>query len=335
MDNIALLSAAHIHTKGYLEAVSKRDDCQLIALWDDMPERGKRYADNYGGEYADDLKKVVEREDVDGFIICAENTRHLPLLQAAIPVGKPIFCEKPFTASAEDAAAALSLIREHSTIVHMGYFQPFSDVMQGVAKVLESGALGTITHARFRNAHHAAYGHWFDSDDLAWFYNPDLAGGGAFMDMGTHAVHLLRTLMGPVSRVSASIGNASGIYQQVDDHGIALFDFANGVLGTVEASWVQTGGVGGLELTGSEGTLFNDLQQGYVIAAPGKDAIPVKKEEAKPTQVERLMAAIEGMLAAEELATDLQCAADAVAIIEACYKSNRDRAWVEVQTFAW
>jgi len=332
--NIALLSAAHIHTKGYLDAVSKREDCQLVALWDDMPERGMRYAKSNGAEYSDDLTTVVAREEVDGFIICAENTRHLPLLEAAIPVGKPIFCEKPFTASAEDAGVALSLIREYSTIVHMGYFQPFSDIMQGVAKILDSGVLGTITHARFRNAHHAAYGHWFDSEDLAWFYDPDLAGGGAFMDMGTHAVHLLRTLIGPVARASASIGNASGIYEQVDDHGIALFDFASGVLGTVEASWVQTGGIGGLELTGSEGTLYNDPQQGYVIAAPGKDVVPVERGVAKPTQVERLLAAIEGKLTAEELGADLQCAADAVSIIEACYQSNQAGAWEDVRTFA-
>jgi predicted dehydrogenase len=34
--------------------------------------------------------------------ICAENTRHVPLLKAAIPAGKPIFCEKPFTATAAE-----------------------------------------------------------------------------------------------------------------------------------------------------------------------------------------------------------------------------------------
>lgn len=332
MINLALLSAAHIHTRGFLEEIAGRDDCQLVGLWDDMVERGKRYVDQYGGEYSDDLEGVVKREDVDGFIICAENTRHLPLLEAAIPVGKPIFCEKPFTAATVDAGKALKLIRQHGTIVHMGYFQPFSEVMQGIARVVADGELGNITHARFRNAHHAAYGRWFDSDDLAWFYDPDLAGGGAFMDMGAHAVHLLRTLLGPVSKVSASIGNASGIYSQVDDHGIALFRFASGVLGTVEASWVQTGGIGGLELTGSEATLYNDPQSGYAITAPGEDAKTVEKGKAKPTRVERLLAAIEGKITREELDADLQCAVDAVAIVEACYESNRIGSWVEVPT---
>ena len=43
----------------------------------------------------------------------------------------------------------------------------------------------------------------------------------------------------------ATIGNAAAIYPDVDDHGIAWLRYANGVLGTVEASWVQTGGHGG------------------------------------------------------------------------------------------
>jgi predicted dehydrogenase len=242
LKNIALLSAAHIHTRGFLEEISRRDDCQLLALWDDMPDRGKRYADEHGGEFSADLAAVIGRDEVDGFIICAENTRHLPLLEAAIPTGKPVFCEKPFTTSTADAKRAMELVREHGTIVHMGYFQPFTDVMQGIKKVIDDGTLGKITHARFRNAHHAAYGRWFDSEDLAWFHDPELSGGGAFMDMGAHAVHLMRAFLGPVEKVCATIGNAAGIYPDVDDNGTALFRFKSGALGVVEASWVQTGG---------------------------------------------------------------------------------------------
>jgi len=328
--NIALLSAAHIHTRGFLEEISRRDDCTLVSLWDDMPERGKGYVEAHGGTFSGDLESIVSAEGVDAFIICSENTRHLPLLKAAIPKGKPIFCEKPFATSVADANEALALIHEYGTIIHMGYFQPFDSVMQGVKNAIDSGVLGHITHARFRNAHHAAYGHWFDSEDLAWFSNPELAGGGAFMDMGAHAVHLLRTFLGPVQSVSATINNVSGIYDAVDDNGTALFRFTSGALGTVEASWVQTGGLGGLEVTGSEGTLFNHPQHGYVIAAPGKDPEPVAEGEARPTRVERLMAAVRGEIAAEELQADLQCAADAVAIVEACYASSEKGAWVDV-----
>jgi len=325
--NIALLSAAHIHTRGYLEEIAQREDCRLVCLWDDVADRGRRYAEKYGAEYVVDLPAAVERADVDAFVICAENTRHLPLLEAAAPRGLPIFCEKPFVTSVADARRALALIRKHGTIVHMGYFQPFTDVMQGIIALLGECRLGAITHARFRNAHNAAYGRWFDAPDVAWFHDPALAGGGAFMDMGTHAVHLLRTLLGPVSQVTAVIGNASGAYPEVDDHGTALFRFRSGALGVVEASWVQTGGYSGLEITGSRATIFNHPERGYLLAEPGREPEPVPPGTARPRQVARLVAAAEGKIPLAELETDLRCAADAAAIMEACYGSSLSGRW--------
>jgi predicted dehydrogenase len=279
-----------------------------------MEERGQRFVDEYGGEYSGDLDAVLGRDDVEGFIICSENTRHLPLLRAAIPVGKPIFCEKPLATTTAETTEALALMREHGTIVHMGYFQPFAGALQGVINQVNSGALGQITHARYRNAHAAALEERFSTPDRIWFSNPELAGGGAFMDMGTHAVHLLRTLLGPVTQVFATISNVSGIYSDVDDNGTALLRFEKG-----------------LEITGRDGVLYEDVEQGYVTAVSRNKVVPVAAGEDKPTRIDRLIAAIEGNISAEELEADLRCAVDAVAIMEACYQSNESGTWVDVQ----
>ena len=150
MGNLALLSAAHVHTKGFLQNLADHDDRNLVVIYDDVVDRGQRFAEENDADYCDDLSTVLARDDVDGFIICSENTRHLALLQAVIPVGKPIFCEKPFTTSADEAFAAFELIRAHGIIVHMGYFQPFSASMQGAIAHVATGALGDITHAHYR-----------------------------------------------------------------------------------------------------------------------------------------------------------------------------------------
>ena len=331
MINLAVLSTAHIHTKSFLQDAAKRDGVKVVAIWDDVADRGRRYATECGAEFVADLAAVVARADVSGFIICSENTRHLPLLRAAVPAGKPIFCEKPFATTVADAADAVKLIRKHGTIVHMGYAQPFLATIRGAARLVAEGAVGKVTHVRFRNAHNAAYGRWFDSPDLAWFTDPTLAGGGAFMDMGTHAVHALRTLFGPVDRVIARIGNVSGAYPDVDDYGIALFDFASGVRGTAEASWVQAGGVGGLEVCGNLATIYHDPRiGGLAIGVPKQDPLPVPPADDKPRQVGRLIAAIKGELTREELDADLAASADSVAIMEACYESSQTGRWLNV-----
>ncbi len=334
--NIAILSTAHIHTKGFIDNLKKgADGRKAYAVWDDVADRGKRYAADCGATFVADLAALIKDPQVDGFLICAENTRHLRLLEQALPSGKPVFCEKPLVTSVADLATVRELVARYKATLFCGYFQPFGGIMRAIAAKIAEGGFGTITHVRFRNAHHAAYGRWFDNPDLAWFTDPALAGGGAFMDMGTHAIHLLRTLFGPVESVWATIANRCGAYPQVDDFGIAQLRFApsasspKGILGTVEAGWIHQGGPGGLEIQGSQLALW-DAGKGYVWGKPGQDATPVTALPDAPACVDRLIAAIQGKIAAPDLARDLEACMDAVAIMEAAYTANATGAWAQV-----
>lgn len=330
--NIAFLSTAHIHTGGFLDRLKRLlNGRSASVIWDDVAERGQRYASEAGARFEADLETVLADASVDGFVICSENTRHLPLLRKAIAVGKPIFCEKPLVADAAELSELEGLLECRKAPVICGYFQPFSGIMLGIGAILEGGELGRITRIRYRNAHHAAYGRWFDSDDLRWFAEKELAGGGGFMDMGTHALHLARRLFGPAREVWAEIRNESGQYPKVDDYGIAHLRFASGVLGTVEAGWTQTGGIGGLEVVGSEKCLWNS-SDGYVVGKPGTEAASVQPLPEAPARMERLLAAMRGKIAEEELQLDLECAVDAVRMMEAAYRSARLGRWVSLQS---
>jgi predicted dehydrogenase len=328
--NLAFVSTAHIHTKGFIENVLKAADGRKVAgVWDDVADRGHRYAEMAKAPFVPDLDDLLADPAIDGFVICAENTRHLPLLKKVLPVGKPVFCEKPLVTELGELEEVRALVEEYpSTPLFCGYFQPWMAPMRGVRQVIESGVLGKITRIRYRNAHHAAYGRWFDNPDLQWFTNPELSGGGAFMDMGTHAIHLVRTLFGPVEEVWAEIGNQSGIYSEVDDFGIAQLRFASGVLGTVEAAWTQTGGISGLEVTGSEKTLWNTAN-GYVITGSTDPIPPAAADEAN--RMDRLVAVLQGKISAAELKTDLDATLDTVAIMAAAYASAENQCWVPVE----
>ncbi|MEE3337398.1 MAG: hypothetical protein VX255_13495, partial [Candidatus Latescibacterota bacterium] len=67
---------------------------------------------------------------------------------------------------------------------------------------------------------------------------------------------------------------------------------------------------------------------GHAGDRPGQDAAEVGG--ARPTTVDRLVAAIRGELSREELAADLQCAVNAVAVMDACYASDKSGAWENV-----
>jgi predicted dehydrogenase len=324
--SVAILSTAHTHTRSFMNNLDAGEDRRTVYVWDDVEDRGRRYAEQFNVPFEPDLEAVLSDSAVDGFIICAENTRHLPLLERALPTGKPVFCEKPLVTTTEDLIAVKALLEKHHTPLFCGYFLPFSGEMREVKNLVDEGVLGDITRINLRNSHHAAYGRWFDNPDLAWFTDPELAGGGAFMDMGTHAIHLALTLFGSVERVWAAIRNESGIYPGVDDFGVAQVEFASGVLGRVEAAWTQTGGIGGLEIVGSEGSLWHD-GSGYRHGGPGRPGQVVEPGEGAPNRVDRLIAILRGEVSREELDRDLEATMDAVIVMEAAYRSSESGGW--------
>lgn len=322
---LALLSGAHSHTAGYLNEIREDPEMDLVAVWDDLESRGRKIADEMGCAFSPDLEDVLGRGDVDATIVCADNAGHRPLVEASCTAGIDVFCEKPMALTLEDAEAMLGAIRDAGCLGVFGYFQPFTGQARAARRLLDEGKLGDVTQVRFRNAHHAAYGHWFDSEDRRWFTQPEKSGGGAFLDMGTHAVHFVRTLFGPVASVSAVIANKCGVYPEVDDFGIALLEFESGVTGVIEASWVFTAGPCGLEVVGSSGRLVLDgnVLELTPFADQAGDPAGVPDEPAEPSRLARLVALKEGELDRSAMEADLICCRDAVAIMCAAYESAR------------
>jgi predicted dehydrogenase len=331
MPKIAVLSTAHIHSRSFLKALQENPEGKsAYAIWDDVVERGQNYAKEFGCPFNPDLDALLADKSVDGFLINAENTRHLPLLKRVLPLGNPILCEKPLATTLEDATVIAELAKKHKTPLISGYFQPFSSEQRGVKKLLQDKALGNVTHANFRNAHNAAYGRWFDKDELAWFTNPELSGGGALLDMGTHAVHLLLHHFGPVKEVWSLNANCSGEYPKVDDYGLIQMRFESGVLGRVEAAWVFTGVQGGLEVIGSKKSLWA-TPVGLVTGGPKEEARPAPTDAARPDRIARLLAAVRGEIAPQELQEDLRHCLNAVLVMVAAYESNRTGTWQPVK----
>lgn len=323
--DLVLLSGAHSHTNGYLKEIEDSPDLRLVAVWDDMASRGQAVAERMGCEFVADVDAVLTRDGVEAAIVCADNAGHRPLVEACCAAGVDLFCEKPMALSPADASAMLTAIDVAGVRAVFGYFQPFSGSALAAREFLAAGKLGEVTQIRYRNSHHAAYGHWFDSEDRQWFTDPARSGGGAFLDMGTHAIHFVRTVFGPVAAVSAAvIENKSGIYPDVDDYGVALLEFESGVTGIVEASWVFTGGPRGLEVVGSSGRLEMDgsVWVEPFVGQPG-EAQPLPDVAAEPTRLGRLLALKDGTLSPERAAADLVCCRDAVAIMTACYEAAR------------
>jgi len=321
MRKVAFLSAAHIHTRGFMETIKKERLFEIAAVWDNVPNRGRAYAEQAGGRFIADRSAICRDRSIEGVIITSENMTKLPLLLDAIRAGKTIMCEKPVAMGRAGAAAIRRAMKaSRRARIVSGYYIPYGSFGRTLKAFLASGRLGRPLAVQYRNCHQGAFGRWFDSPDLAWFTKKRLAGGGGFLDLGTHAVHGLTWLFGPVASASAVILNQTGLYPGIDDTGRAILHFRSGVLAGVEAGWTSHSGANPFLLTGTKGAV--DLVDGRIRFQPagGKPEFLAPKPGV-PGGVRRLAALMAGRIPEREWRADVESFLQAGEAMEACYRS--------------
>ncbi len=181
-------------------------------------------------EVASDWESVVERKDVDVIDICTPNYLHAPIAIAAAEAGKIVLCEKPLSMSVEEGEHMAKAARNVPTLVWFNYRRVPAIAL---AKTLvDEGRLGQIYHYR------ATYLQSWGADPAipdAWRFKQSEAGSGAMGDLLSHSIDLALMLNGSVNEVSALVHTfAPG--REVDDAALMLARFANGSIGTFEAT---------------------------------------------------------------------------------------------------
>ena len=136
-------------------------------------------------------------------------------------------------ATLPDAEAMLEAARASEGCLMVAHCWRFHDDVRGMRDRVAAGAFGQVVKTRGYGVH----AQWGPS---GWFTDPALAGGGALLDMGVHAIDTARFLLGdPLpSRVCAVVGRRYGDYA-VDDDGILLITWDQGTNSVVESGWWQ------------------------------------------------------------------------------------------------
>jgi predicted dehydrogenase len=228
---VALFGAgwvAGFHARGVLDHPAG----ELVAAANWRGQSLSELARTYGiPRTTTDWRELAADPSIDAVVIATPNALHAPQAIACLEAGKHVLVEKPMARTLGEAetmreAAAASGAR--LMVAHCWRFH--ADVLALRARVA-AGELGEIVKTRGYGVH-AGWG------PSGWFTDPELAGGGALLDMGVHAIDTARFLLGDPSpeTVCASIGTRYGSYA-VDDDGVLLIGWSNGTTSTVESGW--------------------------------------------------------------------------------------------------
>ena len=266
MIRVAILSFWHVHADDYLREATEHPDTEVVAVWDEDPDRGRARAQELGVDFHPELDELLARTDVDAVINVTPTNVHRDVLVAAARAGKHIFTEKVLAATVDEAQEILAAVEEAGVTLTLSLPRLYDAYTQTIDEVLASGRLGTLTSVRCRLAHGGAVVGWLPDR----FFGAEQAQGGALIDLGCHPMYLTARFLGGLpSSVSSTFGHITG--REVEDSAVAVLSYPGGAFGVVEAGFVSRTSAFEIEIHGTDGSLFYGTPQDTVLVRAGDD----------------------------------------------------------------
>jgi predicted dehydrogenase len=327
----AIAQACHI--PGY----AANPDFELTAIADpcagSLEQVRSKWA--FKKEYAD-YREMIETEKPDVVSVCTPNKFHAEIAIFALEHGADIVLEKPIGLSIVEGEAIRAAALRNNKRIFVCFSHRFNDMIAAARKALNEGKIGEPYMFRVRFAHGGPWPGWAKTD---WFYNPEIAGGGALLDMAVHAFDLIRHLIGEVTAVSAKAATLRKDIK-LDDNIVALLEVGDRCMGYVDAGWTSRGGFAGIEIMGDNGYITAHYGKGTVTATYGitsPDGTIKMNEEvlldggSRPHWTNQMAAFTRSIADGSVPSPGIADGLEALKITLACYQSSREGKRITIQ----
>ncbi len=232
-------------------------DVRLGAIYARDPTKAAALAEEFGCVGYSDLDEMLADSEITIVTIATPSGAHLEPAIAAARAGKHIICEKPLEVTPERCQKMIDVAQSEGVILSGIFNRRFNPAVTALKKAVEAGRFGRLTLC---DAHFKWYRTQAYYDSAKWRGTRALDGGGAMMNQGSHTIDLFLYLVGsPVRRVSASVALLTHERIEVEDTAVAIIEFENGALGTIQGAtscWSTDGNPAEIQLCGSDGTVI-------------------------------------------------------------------------------
>src|SRR6056297_1291284 len=237
----------------HAEVISLISNARVAVIYDNNEKAGKELAKKTGAEYISDLEKAVNNSDVDIVSICTPSGAHLEVAIKSARAQKHLIVEKPIEITVERTNQIINEAQKNGVMLTCIFPYRFLNGVKAAKEAIESGRLGKIVLSN-------AYIKWYRSDGYyqasEWKGTYAMDGGGALMNQGIHNVDLLQYLAGKIENIFAWTRTLAHDIE-TEDTVVAVLNFSDGFLGSIEASTACWPGESGkVEVFGDKGTII-------------------------------------------------------------------------------
>ena len=314
---IGILGAARIAPLAITNPAKENAEVEVAAVAARDVSRAQAFAAKHGvPRVLDSYEALIADPELDAIYNPLPNGLHGRWTRAALAAGKHVLCEKPFTANAAEAREIAELAANSDRVVMEAFHYRYHPLALRVEELIASGELGKLRGVeanmcfplpKFSNIR----------------YNYSLA-GGALMDAGCYAVHMVRTFGGATPEVVSAQAKLRD--PQVDRAMTAELRFPEGHTGRVRCSmWSSSLLNMSAKVIGERGELriFNPVvpQLYHRLSVRSANGKRVERFGRRPTYSYQLDAFAAAVLRGEPVKTTPQDAVENMTVIDAIYRA--------------
>ncbi len=160
----------------------------LVGGMDVASEARSRFARRYDADVYEDHHKLYD--DVDAIIITTPNKYHEQYAVDAFERDLHVLLEKPLAHSIESATRIADAAAKSDGHSMVGFNNRFSNTVRIIRNRIDRGELGEVTHIEANYVRRRGI-----PGRGSWFTRRQIAGGGALIDLGVHAIDLALFLL--------------------------------------------------------------------------------------------------------------------------------------------
>ncbi|MBL4915968.1 Gfo/Idh/MocA family protein [Szabonella alba] len=246
---VGLGMAVTPHAKGLVDLA---DRVEVLHAFAPSPDRRAEFAARFPFPVCDSLDTILADDRVEAVAVFSPANTHAEIGLACARAGKHVLMEKPLEISTARAEALVEGCRAAGVRMGVVLQHRFRPAGMRAAEILRSGALGRIAgcSTTIRLWRPQSY---YDEPGRGSFARD---GGGVLISQGIHTLDLMLSLAGPVERVSGFAVTTPVHRMETEDMVCAAARFANGAIGTIDATTAAFPGFHEeIMITGEKGTL--------------------------------------------------------------------------------
>ena len=203
----------------------------LVAIADPNSEQGKLVSERLGTTWVEDYSQILDK--VDAVSISVPTSLHYTVAKEAISRGVNVLIEKPLASSSMEAEKILELAENNNVVLSVGHIERHNPVVRYAKDAIKSKLWGDLIGISTRR--------------LSPYPNR-ISDVGVIFDFAIHDIDILRYL---VKSEATSVYAAGGSYKhsEREDHASICINFASGICGISEVSWLTPIKVRDISLT--------------------------------------------------------------------------------------